>query len=100
MAITATPYTGPIIKKGRGGFNMFNICSSNKNPNRNPNCRLIGNPAPPFQVPKEDSGLAEDRKVRIDNMGYRNVKFLIGASNRHGRDRWIIAENKKLVNID
>ncbi len=95
-SITASPYTGPL--RTRGGINMYNRCSSNANPNRNPNCLLIGNPAPRFQVPKERSGLAEDRYVRIDNMGYRNVKFIIGAGNRH-RDNWIITENKKLINV-
>ena len=95
-SITASPYTGPL--RTRGGINMFNRCSSNANPTRNPNCLLIGNPAPRFDVPKEKSGLAEDRHVRIDNIGYRNVKFIIGAGNRN-RDQWIITENKKLINV-
>ena len=78
---------------------MFNKCSSDQNPTRNSNCFLIGRQAPAYLVPKEDSGLTEDRYVRIDNMGYRNVKFLIGASNSRGEDKWIITENKKLINI-
>ena len=103
-AITATPYTGPIRKNARA--NLFNACKSINRPNRrNSNCFLKllmrGNNSlqPPSFVPKEHSGLAEDRYVRIDNTGYRNVKFLIGARNRH-RNTWIITENKKLVNIE
>ena len=99
-SITATPYTGPLVTKG--GTNMFNKCKSKNRPNRISNCFLKmgrGGLAPPFRVSKEDSGLAEDRKVRIDNKGYRNVEFLIGAQNRH-KDKWIITEDKKMINYD
>ena len=93
------PFTGPLADDKKA--NIFNACSSKIRQGRNPNCFLVlRNPFyPPQQVSRADSGLATDRYVRIDNMGYRNVKFLIGARNMH-RDIWIITENKKLVNID
>ena len=94
-SITASPYTGPIST--HHAINILQKCSNKRNPTRNPNCFLIGRSAPAFRVPKESSGLAEDRYVRIDNMGYRNVKFIIGAGGY--RDQWIITENKKLINV-
>ena len=94
-SITASPYTGPLST--HHAINMLQKCSNKNNPTRNPKCFLIGRAAPAFRVPKEASGLTEDRYVRIDNMGYRNVKFIIGAGGY--RDQWIITENKKLIDV-
>ena len=91
------PFTGPLANDKKA--NMFNACKSPARLNRNPDCFLVlENPLyPPQQVSRADSGLATDRTVRIDNTGYRNVKFLIGAQNMNG-DKWIITENKRLIN--
>ncbi len=101
VAITATPYTGPLST--RGTLNIFNRCRSNARPNRkNHNCFLktrSGGLGLPHIATRAQTGLAQDRHVRIDNIGYKNVKFLIGAQNMH-RDKWIITENKTLVNFD
>ncbi len=38
------------------------------------------------------------RDVVVDNNGYKDVEFIIGAINMYD-DKWIITENQKLVNI-
>ena len=38
------------------------------------------------------------REVIVDNVGYKNVEFLIGAVNMHD-DKWIMTDKKRLVNI-
>ena len=43
-------------------------------------------------------GPSGTREVIVDNIGYRNVEFIIGAINMYD-DKWVITEKKRLVNI-
>ncbi len=101
VAITATPYTGP-LRTGTS-TNIGNSCmNQDRAPERREdfdcllvyNSALVRRVAPPNIIP-----ILGNRWTKIENIGYRNVKFLIGAQSNTHHDAWIITEKKKLMII-
>ena len=117
------PYRGPLAPRFKENNNaIYNYCAipfyirtdDNGNPRYNSDCFLVngrlkdnsqsGSRNPDIKIPENIPGSAlgetSPRNVTVENVGYRNVKFLIGASTLlSSKDEWYMTDSKKLINL-
>ena len=100
------PYTGPLTNPNYNHTNTRSACNgpsqNSDSQNKDRGCFLkwiaSNHPTNRTQIFATQLGETQPRDNIVNNIGYRNVKFLIESRNTE-MDIWLINEKKKMVNF-